>query len=78
MKAVENGGTSIGIKCKDGIVLAVEKIIQSKLLIPKKNKRIQTVDRNIGVVYSGLLPDGRHLLIDVVMNVNHSNQFSKL
>ena len=25
MKAVENGGTSIGIKCKDGIVLAVEK-----------------------------------------------------
>ena len=62
MKAVENGGTSIGIKCKDGIVLAVEKIIQSKLLIPKKNKRIQTVDRNIGVVYSGLLPDGRHFV----------------
>lgn len=62
MKAVENGGTSIGIKCKDGIVLAVEKIINSKLLVPGKNKRIQTIDRHIGVAYSGLLPDGRHFV----------------
>lgn len=62
MKAVENGGTSIGIKCKDGIVLAVEKIINSKLLVPGRNKRIQTIDRHIGVAYSGLLPDGRHFV----------------
>lgn len=62
MKAVENGGTSIGIKCKDGVVLAVEKIINSKLLVPGRNKRIQTIDRHIGVVYSGLLPDGRHFV----------------
>lgn len=62
MKAVENGGTSIGIKCVDGVVLAVEKIINSKLLVPGRNKRIQTVDRHIGVVYSGLLPDGRHFV----------------
>lgn len=61
MKAVESGGTSIGIKCKDGIVLAVEKIINSKLLVPNANKRIQTIDSHIGIVYSGLLPDGRHL-----------------
>ncbi|CAK7892367.1 probable proteasome subunit alpha type-7 [[Candida] anglica] len=62
MKAVENGGTSIGLKCKDGVVLAVEKIISSKLLVPGKNKRIQTIDRHIGVAYSGLLPDGRHFV----------------
>lgn len=62
MKAVENGGTSIGIKCKDGVVLAVEKIINSKLLVAGKNNRIQTIDRHIGVVYSGLLPDGRHFV----------------
>ena len=52
MKAVENGGTSIGIRCKDGVVLAVEKIISSKLLKPGANKRIATVDRNFGVVRS--------------------------
>ena len=50
MKAVENGGTSIGIRCKDGVVLAVEKIITSKLLKPGANKRISTVDRHVGIV----------------------------
>ncbi|OWB62523.1 hypothetical protein B5S31_g5432 [[Candida] boidinii] len=61
-KAVENAGTSLGIKCKDGVVLATEKIITSKLLVPGKNKRIQSIDRHVGVVYSGLLPDGRHFV----------------
>ena len=50
MKAVENGGTCVGIRCKDGVVLAVEKIITSKLLKPGVNKRIASVDRNVGVV----------------------------
>lgn len=50
VKAVENGGTAIGIRCKDGVVLAVEKIISSKLLKPGANKRIATVDRHVGIV----------------------------
>ncbi|KAH3900367.1 probable Probable proteasome subunit alpha type-7 [Saccharomycodes ludwigii] len=62
VKAVENGATSIGLKCEDGVVFGVEKIITSKLLVPKKNKKIQTIDRHIGCAYSGLLPDGRHLV----------------
>lgn len=62
IKAVENGGTSIGIRCKDGVVLALEKLVTSKLLKPGANKRIATVDRNIGVVTSGLVPDGRHFV----------------
>ena len=62
VKAVENGGTAIGIRCAGGIVLAVEKIITSKLLKPGANKRIATVDRNIGVVTAGLVPDGRHFV----------------
>lgn len=62
VKAVENGATSIGIKCNDGVVFAVEKLITSKLLVPKKNTKIQVIDRHIGCVYSGLIPDGRHLV----------------
>lgn len=61
VKAVENGGTCIGIRTKHGVVLACEKIISSKLLKPGCNKRIATIDRNAGIVTSGLLPDGRHL-----------------
>jgi 20S proteasome subunit alpha 7 len=50
VKAVENGGTAVGIKCKDGVVLALEKLVTSKLLKPGANKRIATVDRNMGIV----------------------------
>jgi 20S proteasome subunit alpha 7 len=62
VKAVENGGTAIGIRCKDGVILALEKLVTSKLLKPGANKRIATVDRNMGIVTSGLLPDGRHFI----------------
>lgn len=62
VKAVDNGATSLGIKCDDGVVFAVEKLITSKLLVPGKNTKIQTIDRHVGCVYSGLTPDGRHLV----------------
>ena len=53
-KAVENGGTAIGIRCRDGVILATEKIITSKLLKPSANKKIATVDRHVGIVsYDG-------------------------
>ncbi|KAK9768127.1 putative proteasome subunit alpha type-7 [Basidiobolus ranarum] len=61
-KAVDNSGTAIGLRVKDGVVFAVEKIIQSKLLVPGSNKRIQTVDRHIGVATAGLIADARHIV----------------
>ncbi|KAK9450577.1 nucleophile aminohydrolase [Limtongia smithiae] len=61
-KAVEADGTALGIRCADGVVLAVEKIVSSKLLVPGANKKIQTIDKHVGVAYSGLGPDGRQLV----------------
>jgi len=60
-KAVENSGTVIGLKFKDGVVLAVEKLVQSKLLVPGSNRRLRTVDLHIGLATAGLLADGRQL-----------------
>ncbi|KAI9513185.1 20S proteasome subunit [Russula earlei] len=60
-KAVDNSGTAIGLRVKDGVVLAVEKLVHSKLLMPGANRRIQAIDRHIGLASSGLLADGRHL-----------------
>ncbi|GAA5868328.1 hypothetical protein JCM1840_005639 [Sporobolomyces johnsonii] len=60
-KAVENSGTVIGLRCKDGVVLAVEKLVLSKLLVPGANRRIASVDLHAGVATAGLLADGRHL-----------------
>ncbi|KAI9329239.1 nucleophile aminohydrolase [Zopfochytrium polystomum] len=62
LKAVDNSGTAIGIRAKDGVVLAVEKIIQSKLLIPGSNRRIATADTHIGIATAGLLADSRHVV----------------
>lgn len=50
VKAVESGGTSIGIRAKDGVVLAIEKVVSSKLLKPGANKRIATIDAHVGAV----------------------------
>jgi len=58
---VENSGTAIGLRVKDGIVLAVEKLVHSKLLVPGANRRIQTIDKHIGLATAGLLADGRQL-----------------
>jgi 20S proteasome subunit alpha 7 len=67
----------IGLRVKDGVVLAVEKLVHSKLLVPGANRRVQMIDRHIGLVRSrisnlhplltatqassGLLADGRHI-----------------
>ncbi|OLL26669.1 putative proteasome subunit alpha type-7 [Neolecta irregularis DAH-3] len=61
-KAVENAGTAIGLRVNDGVVLAVQKLVQSKLLKPGANKRLATVDRHIGIAFAGLIPDGEHLI----------------
>ena len=42
--------TVLGLRCKDGVVLAVEKLIISKLLVEGSNRRIYNVDRHAGVV----------------------------
>ncbi|KAJ3289111.1 N-terminal nucleophile aminohydrolase [Rhizoclosmatium globosum] len=62
LKAVDNSGTAIGIRAKDGVVLAVEKLVASKLLVPGSNKRIGTADTHIGIATAGLLADTRHIV----------------
>lgn len=42
--------TAIGIRCKDGVVFGVEKLVLSKLYEEGSNKRIFNIDRHIGMV----------------------------
>lgn len=49
-KAVENSGTVIGLRGKDGVVFAVEKLVTSKLYEPGANKKIFHVDEHVGMV----------------------------
>jgi len=61
-KAVENSGTAVGIRGKDGIVFGVEKLVQSKLYEKGANKRIFHIDRHIGMAVSGLIADARQIV----------------
>lgn len=65
-KAVDNSGTSLGIRCKDGVVVALENLKHSKLLTPVskavQNGRIQAADAHVGCASSGILADGRHVI----------------
>lgn len=61
-KAVDGNSTVLGIRCKDGVVLAVEKLVISKLLVEHSNRRIFNVDKHAGMAVAGLLPDGRQIV----------------
>ncbi|EFN81786.1 proteasome subunit alpha type-3 [Harpegnathos saltator] len=60
-KAVENGGTVIGLRGKDGVVFAVEKIVTSKLFESGANKRILNIDQHVGMAVSGIISDARQV-----------------
>jgi len=61
-KAVEKSGTALGIRCVDGVVLAVEKLVISKMLVASSNRRIATIDLHAGLAMSGLAADARQLV----------------
>jgi len=61
-KAVDNSGTAVGVRVKDGIVLGVEKLVISKMLEPGSNKRIFSVDSHSGLTFAGLSADARQLV----------------
>ncbi|ETO08816.1 hypothetical protein RFI_28572, partial [Reticulomyxa filosa] len=54
--------TVVGIRCSDGVVLGVEKLIHSKMLVRDTYHRIFTVSKNAGIAIAGVLPDGRQLV----------------
>ncbi len=52
----------MGIRCKDGVVLAVERLILNKMLEDDVSRSIFSADRHVGVASAGLMADARQLL----------------
>ncbi len=61
-KTIMLGTTAVGIQTAEGVVLAVEKRLKSKLLVPSSQKKIFKLDGHIGCAMSGLGPDARTLI----------------
>ena len=61
-KAVKQGTTTIGMVCKDGVVLLADKRILEKLIVSKSIEKVFQVDDHIGAAATGFLMDGRVLI----------------
>jgi 20S proteasome subunit alpha 5 len=55
IEAVKLGSTVVGIKTKEGIILAIEKRLTSVLLEPSSMEKVLEVDSHIGAAASGLI-----------------------
>jgi proteasome alpha subunit len=63
-EAVKRGTTAVGIIYDKGVLLAVDKNVTSKLIVPKSIEKIFQIDEHIGVATSGLVADARRLVED--------------
>ncbi|MEM4725117.1 MAG: archaeal proteasome endopeptidase complex subunit alpha, partial [Candidatus Hadarchaeum sp.] len=61
-EAVKRGLTALGIKVNEGVVLAAEKRVRSKLVEETSIEKIFQVDEHIGAAASGLIADARVLI----------------
>ncbi|KAI8871881.1 N-terminal nucleophile aminohydrolase [Ramicandelaber brevisporus] len=62
IEAIKLGSTAIGIKTREGVVLAVEKRLASSLIVPTSIEKILTIDSHIGCAMSGLTADARTIV----------------
>jgi 20S proteasome subunit alpha 7 len=60
-KAVDSLGTLIAMTGKDGVVVAIDKLVPSKMTLPNANPRVSSPDKSIGLAIAGLYTDGRAL-----------------
>ncbi|MDY6959759.1 MAG: archaeal proteasome endopeptidase complex subunit alpha [Halobacteriota archaeon] len=61
-EAVKRGTTAIGVKCKEGAVLAVDKRVVSRLLEVSSVEKLFQIDDHVGAATSGLVADARSLI----------------
>ena len=73
IEAIKLGSTTIGIATKEGVVLGVEKRVQSKLLEATSIEKIMEIDTHLGCAMSGLTADARTMIEHArVTSQNHA------
>lgn len=74
IETVKRGTLAIGVKCKDGVVIAVEENPRS-LQVSNITQKIFQVDKHIGVAAAGYIPDAR-VQVDNARFFSQSNKLT--
>jgi proteasome alpha subunit len=72
-KTVKLGSASIGIVCKDGVVIIADRRIRDKLIAPESANKIFEIDEHIVATAAGFLFDAR-VLIDQAQILAQQNR----
>jgi len=72
-KIVKLGSASIGLLCKDGVVIVADKRIRDKLISPESAHKIFEIDSHIITSFAGMLADAR-VLIDQAQVLAQQNR----
>jgi proteasome alpha subunit len=72
-KTVRLGSASIGMICKDGVVIVADKRIRDKLISSESAHKIFEIDHHAMASFAGMLADAR-ILIDQVQVVAQQNR----
>lgn len=59
---VKKGTNTIGLVCKDGVVLVADRRIYDKFIVADSVEKVFQIDAHIGAAASGILSDGRVLI----------------
>src|SRR3989344_355070 len=72
-KTVRLGSSSIGLLCKDGVVILADRRHRDKLVMPESMNKIFEVDNHIVATAAGILSDAR-ILIDQAQVLAQQNR----
>lgn len=74
-KIVKIGSASIGVVCKDGVVIVADKRIRDKLVAPESTHKIFEIDSHIMATSAGILADAR-VLVDQAQVLSQQNRIT--
>jgi proteasome alpha subunit len=63
-KTVRLGSTSIGLCCKEGVLILADRRIRDKLIAPESANKIAEIDDHLMATAAGILSDARALIDD--------------
>ncbi|MEI6731854.1 MAG: archaeal proteasome endopeptidase complex subunit alpha [archaeon] len=74
-KTVRLGSSSIGLVCKDGVVIVADRRVRDKLIAPESANKIFEIDEHIVATAAGILSDAR-ILVDHAQVISQQNRIT--